>query len=110
MSLAAIAYQYCDGVVGLALFLSIFYGFWNYGTVYQMGFVTALDRTGHAAVMMPAAQVFGLSVGPFCAGRLMLTQGDAAITALTVLFAMSGLAISLACFARLRRASAAGPG
>jgi hypothetical protein len=107
MSLAAIVYQFCDGPVGLALSLSIFYVFWNYGTVYQIGFVAALDPEGYSAAMMPAAQVFGLSVGPFCAGELMLSQGDPAITLSTVLFAVGGLALYLLCFARLRRAGAA---
>jgi predicted MFS family arabinose efflux permease len=103
MSVAAIVYQFCHGPVGLALFLSIFYGFWNWGTVYQMGFVAQLDRDGRSAVMMPAAQVFGLSVGPFCAGQLMQSQGDSAVTLSTVLFAVGGLAIYLVCFSRAAR-------
>jgi DHA1 family inner membrane transport protein len=103
MIAAAIVYQRSDSAVGLAAFLTIFYAFWNYGTVYQMSFVTELDSSGRTAVAMPAAQVFGLSFGPYVAGRLILGHGDGAVTASTIGFALSGLALYLVCFARLRR-------
>jgi len=54
---------------------------------------------------MPAAQVFGLSFGPYVAGRLILGHGDGAVTVSTVVFAMTGLGLYLVCFARLRRAA-----
>jgi len=57
------------------------------------------------AVAMPAAQVFGLSFGPYVAGRLILDHGDGAFTGSTIAFALSGLALYLVCFARLRRAA-----
>lgn len=105
--LPAVAYQLCDGAFGLGLFLSLFYCFWNYGCVYQMSFVSGLDASGRAAVMMPAAQVFGLSFGPYCAGELIVTHGDAAVTVSTVAFAAIGLALYLVCFARVRGAALA---
>jgi len=106
MAFAAIVYQYSVGAAVLGLVLSIFYAFWNYGTVYQMSFIAELDRTGRTAVVMPAAQVFGLSVGPFCAGRLMLTSGDSAVTLATILFGAGGLGLYLVCFSYLRRTAA----
>jgi len=54
-------------------------------------------------VMIPAAQVFGLSFGPYAAGELIVGHGDGAVTVSTVVFALSGLALYVACFARQRR-------
>jgi predicted MFS family arabinose efflux permease len=105
--LSAIAYNYCDGVTGLAVFLSLYYIFWDYGTVYQMSFISGLDSTGRAAVVMPAAQVIGQSIGPFCAGSFMVLHGDGAVTASTIGFALVGLALYLAAFAFLRRRNTA---
>jgi predicted MFS family arabinose efflux permease len=109
MCLAAVAYQLSDGVAPLTGCLSVFYIFWNYGTVYQIGLAAELDRGGRVAVMIPAAQVFGLSVGPFCAGRMMLRLGDGAVTIATCAFAGLALLLYVACFARRRRADAAQP-
>ena len=105
MIVAAIVYQLSDGAMALAAFLAIFYGFWNYGTVYQMSFVTELDASGRTAVAMPAAQVFGLSFGPYVAGRLIVDHGDGAVTTSTIVFAIAGLALYFVCFARLRKAA-----
>jgi hypothetical protein len=98
MILSAVIYQIGHGIIALGLLLSLFYAFWNYGTVYQLSFVSSLDRSGRVAVMMPAAQVFGLSVGPFCAGRLMEGGGDWAVAITTTAFAASGVALYLICF------------
>lgn len=70
-----------------------------------MSFVSELDSTGHVDVMMPAAEVFGLSFGPFCAGRLMVSHGDGAVTVSTIAFAVTGLALYLVCFARQRKSA-----
>jgi hypothetical protein len=48
MIVSAIIYQYCEGVVWLGLLLAIFYCFWNYGTVYQLSFVSQLDPSGRS--------------------------------------------------------------
>jgi predicted MFS family arabinose efflux permease len=98
MAASAIVYQYSAGAAMLGLVLSIFYGLWNFGTVYQMSLVSELDRTGRAAMVIPAAQVFGQSVGPFCAGRLMLDSGDPAVTLTSILFAAAGLCLYLVCY------------
>jgi predicted MFS family arabinose efflux permease len=104
--LPAIFYQVSSEAFALGLFLSIFYSGWQYGTVYEMSFTAALDRSGRAAVLMPAAQVFGMSVSPFLAGRAMVSVGDSAITILTGLFAAGGLALFMVCFAKLGRHAA----
>lgn len=98
MILSAVLYQIVHGIISLGLLLSLFYALWNYGTVYQLSFVSSLDRSGRAAVMMPAAQVFGLSVGPFCTGWLMADSGDWAVAITTTAFAALGLALYLVCF------------
>jgi hypothetical protein len=53
--------------------------------------------------MMPAADVFGLSFGPYLAGQLIIGHGDGGVTTATVGFALTGLALYFVCFARLRR-------
>lgn len=103
MILSAILYGFSAGAAALSLFLAIFYSFWNYGTVYQMAFLSELDTSGKAAVMMPAAQVFGLSFGPYVAGTLMVGHGDGAVTQSTIAFALSGLVLYLVCFLRARQ-------
>ena len=96
--LSAVLYQIAHGINSLELLLSLFYALWNYGTVYQLSFVSSLDRSGRIAVMMPAAQVFGLSIGPLCAGSLMAGSGDWAVAITTAAFAALGLALYSACF------------
>jgi DHA1 family inner membrane transport protein len=103
MAVSAVVYQFCDGEVGLVLFLSTFYFFWNYAVVYQMSFIAYFDHAGRYTIMMPAAQVFGLSIGPLCAGRLILSNGDSAVTLSTLVFAAAGLGLYLICFSYLRR-------
>lgn len=97
MIVSAFAYQMGHGIGTLGFLLSLFYTCWNYGTVYQLSFVSWLDRDGRIAVMMPAAQVFGLSVGPLCAGRLMVMSGDWAVAITTTVFAVSGVVLYLTC-------------
>jgi len=103
MILSAIAYQQSIGILGLGVCLAIFYSFWNYGTVYQMSFVSDLDIAGRSAVVMPATEVFGLSFGPYVTGHLMVSYGDGAVPVTTVAFALGGLLLFLICFALLRR-------
>jgi hypothetical protein len=108
MILSAIAYGQSSAILGLGVCLAIFYAFWNYGTVYQMSFVSDLDTAGRSAVVMPATEVFGLSFGPYVTGHLMVSHGDGAVTATTVVFALGGLALFLICFAGMRRRRLAG--
>ena len=92
---SALAFQSSAGAVALAIFLSTFYAFWNYGAVYQMSFVTELDASGNANVVMPAVQVIGLSIGPLVAGELIALRGDIAAIAATLAFTVGGLGLYL---------------
>jgi predicted MFS family arabinose efflux permease len=93
MVISAALYFKGSTVAELALLLSVFYGLWNYGAVYHMSFVTALDFSGRFSVMMPAAQVFGISLGCMTAGRLMALSGDGALVSATATFAVSGIMV-----------------
>lgn len=97
-------YQLCRTPVEAGVVLSVFYIFWNYGTVYQMSLVSSLDETGRLAVVMPAAQVFGLAVGPLVAGSWMTRSGDAAVAMSTAVFAALGVALYFATSYRVLRA------
>ena len=98
MAVTTMLYQAVAGIWLLAVLLAIYYALWNYSTVYQYSFVAGLDATGRAAVAMPAANVFGMSVGPYLAGHLMLAHGDEAITIVSVTFAALGLMLYGLCF------------
>jgi predicted MFS family arabinose efflux permease len=104
MVLTAVLYQLCrtPWEVGLGLFA--FYSLWNYGTVYQMSLVSSLDEGGKLAVVMPAAQVFGLSIGPLVAGNWMARNGDAAVAMATATFAALGVALYAVTSYRVRQA------
>ena len=95
MVLTAALYQLCRTPFEVGLVLCAFYGLWNYGVVYQMSLVASLDEGGNLAVVMPAAQVFGLSIGPFVAGNWMAKSGDVAVAMSTAVFAALGVALYL---------------
>jgi predicted MFS family arabinose efflux permease len=105
MLITTILYQYTGGIALLAVLLGVYYAFWNYGTVYQYSFVAELDPTGRATVAMPAANVFGMSLGPYVAGQLMLHHGNGAITVTSVAFAIFGMALYLGTFRMQRQKS-----
>jgi DHA1 family inner membrane transport protein len=108
---SAVVFGASGGTIVLAACLAVFYAFWNYGAVYQMSFVTQLDRTGDAGVIMPAVQVIGMSAGPFATGFLITAHGDSAVTGATLGFTAAGLAlcvIAFAIFARPARARTSG--
>jgi DHA1 family inner membrane transport protein len=108
---SAVVFGASGGTIVLAACLAVFYAFWNYGAVYQMSFVTQLDRTGDAGVIMPAVQVIGMSAGPFATGFLIAAHGDSAVTGATLGFTAAGLAlcvIAFAIFARPARARTSG--
>jgi MFS transporter, DHA1 family, inner membrane transport protein len=102
--LTAVLYQMCRTPLEVCLVLSAFYSLWNYGTVYQMSLVSSLDEGGKLAVVMPAAQVFGLSIGPLVAGNWMGRHGDAAVAMATATFAVLGVGLYLVTFYRVLRA------
>jgi predicted MFS family arabinose efflux permease len=103
LAISAIVFAGSAGTIVMAVCLAVFYTFWNYGVVYQMSFVTQLDTSGNAAVVMPAVQVIGLSVGPFVAGWLITAHGDGAVTASTLSFIAAGLALYVVALVRFRR-------
>lgn len=109
MAATAVLYEFCTTPFELALVLSAFYIFWNYGVVYQMSFVSSIDKTGQLAVMMPAVQVFGLSLGPLCAGRGMAVMGDSAVTIATIGFAAVGIALYFVSFRNVKNGVADPP-
>ncbi len=103
MILLAFLYVRCDRMIEVALCLSAFYILWNYGLVYQLGFLAELDTTGRYAAAIPAAQVCGTSIGPLLAGEMMMAFGNVGAPIATAICATAGVALYLLCFARTRR-------
>jgi predicted MFS family arabinose efflux permease len=104
MLITCVFYAFSTLSMEIAMYLSLFYALWNYGTVYQMSLVSSLDTSGRLAVVMPAAQVFGLSIGPMCAGWWMNDIGDLAVTLCTFAFVGVSLALYWLNFHLMRRA------
>lgn len=92
LSLSAVAFQHSAHALALSASLVAFNFFWNYGTVYQMALVVALDRTGKATAGISAAQVFGFAGGGFVSGYAIVGMGYGALTAIVAVFAVAGLA------------------
>lgn len=55
--------------------LAVFNVFWASGTIYLTAAACAVDETGKVAVLVPAAQTIGMSVGSFVLGRLIQDFG-----------------------------------
>ena len=91
------AYQLSNSTLGMMLYMALFYGFWNYGAVYKIAIISRYDPEGRAATAIPAAQVLGMSIGPLCAGHLMMVMGSGGITIALGVFTASGLALYGAC-------------
>lgn len=98
MALAAELYMYSATAAMFAMALSVFYALWNFCVVYQLTLVSSLDRTGRIAVVMPAAQVFGLSIGPFATGIWVARSGYSVVLLATAAFMIVGVALYVACF------------
>jgi predicted MFS family arabinose efflux permease len=90
---AALIYPLTESSVQVSLVLGLFYSLWSVGAVYQMALVMALDHSGRLAVTMPAAQLVGVSVGPWCAGELTTRLGNVGVTISTLIFGMLSLVL-----------------
>jgi len=92
LCLSVVSFQHSIQTIALSASLVAFNLFWNYGTVYQMGLVVALDRTGKATAGISAAQVFGFAGGGFVSGYAIVGLGYGALAAIVAAFAVTGLA------------------
>ena len=93
LGLSVVAFQYSLHSAALSTTLTAFNIFWNYGTVYQMALVVALDRTGRATAGISAAQVFGFAAGGFVSGYAIVGLGYAALPLVIAAFAALGLVL-----------------
>ncbi len=98
LCLSVVAFQHSWHFAALAASLSGINIFWNYGAVYQMGLVVALDPTGRATAAISAPQVLGFAAGGFVSGLAIFSFGFSALTAVVSLFAVAGLLLFLPCF------------
>ena len=95
LCLSVAAFDHRLGVLALAASLSGVNVFWNYGAVYEMGLVVALDPTGRATAAISAPQVLGFAAGGFAAGFIILGFGFSALSWAVALFAFAGLLMFL---------------
>ncbi len=102
-NLFALLYQSVTDSIALAAALGLYYAAANFGGIYKVGLIADFDLDGRAAGMIPAAQVFGLSIGPIVAGRWMLSAGDSGVGLTLAAFTLAGVAIYATCFLRMRR-------
>lgn len=92
------------GAIAYAANLSLFVVLWNLLMVVQMAAVSRLDTAGRAISLTPAAQGFGLSLGPLIVGPIAESSGFASAVACSGLFALVGLVAAwLAYYGRSRR-------
>jgi len=100
LCLSVVAFAHSLSLVALAAALSAFNVCWNYGAVYQMALVSALDPVGRIAVAICAAQVWGFAAGGFLAGLVILRTGFHALPGVVAAFAIGGLLLFLPCLGR----------
>lgn len=92
------------GAIAYAANLSVFVVLWNLLMVVQMAAISRFDAGGRAISLTPAAQGFGLSLGPLVVGPVAESSGFASAVACSGLFALVGLvAVWLAYYGRSRR-------
>jgi predicted MFS family arabinose efflux permease len=98
LCLSVLAFEHCGSVTTLATALASFNVFWNYGAVYEMGLVAALDPNGRAPLAISAAQVLGFAAGGFFSGLLIVKSGYAVLPAVVLSFAFIGVLALTPCF------------
>lgn len=79
------------GAMGYSTNLSLFVVLWNLLMVVQMAAISRFDPSGRAISLTPAAQGFGLSLGPLIVGQIAESSGFVAAVASSGLFALAGL-------------------
>lgn len=77
--------------VAYAANLAVFVVLWNLLMVVQMAAISRFDAGGRAISLTPAAQGFGLSLGPLLVGPLAESSGFVSAVACSGLFALVGL-------------------
>jgi hypothetical protein len=97
LALSVVAYERSGRLVALGGALSAFNIAWNYGAVYEMGLVAALDRSGRAALGIAAAQVAGFAAGGFISGFAISSASYGPLPFVVALFAVGGLSILATC-------------
>jgi predicted MFS family arabinose efflux permease len=103
LCLSAVAFEHSWTLLALAAALSAVNIFWNYGAVYQMGLVVALDPAGGASAAISASQVLGFAAGGFTSGLIIFHFGFSAYTAVVSVLAFAGLLLFAPCFGAARR-------
>jgi predicted MFS family arabinose efflux permease len=98
LCLSVVAFEQSRSVIALASALSAFNVFWNYGAVYEMALVVALDPVGRAPLAISAAQVMGFAAGGFLSGLAIFRAGYTALPTVVSLFAVGGLLVLVLCF------------
>jgi DHA1 family inner membrane transport protein len=108
LCVAVLAFAHSLTLLALSVALSAFNVCWNYGAVYQMALVVALDPVGRISVAISAAQVWGFAAGGFLSGLVIYRAGFGALPGVAAALAMGGLLLFLPCFRRLTGARSAG--
>jgi predicted MFS family arabinose efflux permease len=102
LALSVAAFERSMSLVALALALSAFNIAWNYGTVYEMALVAALDSTGRAALGIAAAQVAGFAAGGFISGFTISAASYGSLPIVVGLFSVAGLSMLAPCIRSLK--------
>jgi len=102
LALSVVAFERSTSLVALALALSAFNIAWNYGTVYEMALVAALDTTGRAALGIAAAQVAGFAAGGFISGFAISAASYGPLPIVVGLLSVAGLALLAPCIRSLK--------
>lgn len=90
--------------IELAIKASIFQVFWNLTGPFIMGAIAVSDTTGKVAVLIPAAQTAGFSIGPLIAVAFMTEGSFLAANVTTIVCCAIALLIFLPLAGRLRAA------
>jgi predicted MFS family arabinose efflux permease len=100
LCLSVVAFAHSLTLLALSSVLSAFNVCWNYGAVYQMALVVALDPVGRISVAISAAQVWGFAAGGFLSGLVIYRTGFAGLPGVVAALAIGGLLLFLPCFRR----------
>jgi len=96
--------QYQVSWVELAVKASVFQIFWNLTGPFIMGAIAASDKSGKVAVLIPAAQTAGFSIGPIIALAFMTEGSFLAANLTTIVCCLIAMVIFVPLAARLKAA------